>query len=342
MDRIVPKKKAQGVDICGDSKLVYIVRSDLGCYMKCPDFIHGKDLSVHSLSLPCKGGDHYLADKDHFYVIKKNEFLPVTNMTTDTLRKAVPLHPNCQGGDHYLSHSGYFFIIFLDKGIYRRTTNLNSDADGHEYPLDPGCKAGLYFWATGNLIHFLRDDSKWGVQVDFVNELNEFIPGLEISVHPDVINFLPGGLAVTQGSAFGKWENIKSIDNPSSSVLNWEKKITKKVGFTREKMSSIEHNWKISMTATYQSGDLTAAFAKYQFSLGAEYGGVKVDTDKEQWSEATDVEETMKIEIKPGQSIYIWQYNLGLGKESVLFCRDLLIDDVPTPPTKIPLPAAPQ
>ncbi|MGH0180473.1 UNVERIFIED_CONTAM: hypothetical protein FKN15_004086 [Acipenser sinensis] len=147
---------------------------------------------------------------------------------------------------------------------------------------------------------------------------------------------------LSQGSAFGRWENIKTISNESAQPLNWTKKITKKVGYTKEKMSSMEHNWKISMSATYQAGDLTAAFAKYQFSLSAEYGGRSINTEKEDWSEATEVEESIEMTIQPNEKVYIWQYNLGFGKESVLFCRDLKITKTSTPPTEIPLPPSTQ
>ncbi|MGH0189263.1 UNVERIFIED_CONTAM: hypothetical protein FKN15_035158 [Acipenser sinensis] len=107
-------------------------------------------------------------------------------------------------------------------------------------------------------------------------------------------------------------------------------------------MSSMEHNWKISMSATYQAGDLTAAFAKYQFSLSAEYGGRSINTEKEDWSEAMEVEESIEMTIQPNEKVYIWQYNLGFGKESVLFCRDLKITKTSTPPTEIPLPPSTQ
>ncbi|KAK1153787.1 hypothetical protein AOXY_G29461 [Acipenser oxyrinchus oxyrinchus] len=163
-------------------------------------------------------------------------------------------------------------------------------------------------------------------------------PSSPLSFHPDVINFLPGGLSLTHGPAFGRWENIKTISNDSASPLKWNKKITKKVGYTKQKMSSIEHNWKISTSVSMESGALTTLIAKCQFSLSAEYSGQSVNTEQEEWSEATEVEESIEMTIQPHGKVYIWQYNLGLGKEAVLFCRDLKITKTSTRPTDIPLP----
>ncbi|XP_058867654.1 uncharacterized protein LOC131709278 [Acipenser ruthenus] len=341
MAGIVSKKKAPGVDFCGVNNYYYIVRSDLGCYMKSSNFNKGTDLVVYSLHPSCQGGDHYLAHQDDlFYIIKGNEYRRVFNMNKDDNSVVYSIHPNCQGGDHYLSAFGNFYIIFQDKGVYRRTSNMNKDSDAVEYTLHPNCKDGLYYWGIADHYYFVKSGTKWGVEYYKGTNFNKNHEVATYSFHPDVVNFLPGGLSVTQGPALGRWENIKTISNDSETEVTWTKKITKKVGFKKEKMSSIEHNWNVSMSASYQSGDLTAAFAKFQFSISAEYGGASVNTENEVWDELTEVEEQLQAEIKPHEKIYIWQYNLSLGKEAVLFCHDTRIDDVPTPPTEIPLPTS--
>ncbi|MGH0170751.1 UNVERIFIED_CONTAM: hypothetical protein FKN15_071502 [Acipenser sinensis] len=343
VSKIVPKNKAPGVDFCGVKQYYYIVRSDLGCYMRSSNFHEGRDLSVFSLHQSCRGGDFYLAHQDDlFYIIKGNEYRRVTNMNTDSGAEVFSLHPNCQGGDHYLSAFGNVYIIFQSKGTYRRTSNMNKDSDGVDFPLHSACRDGLYYWGIDSYYYFIKPDDKWGVQYYKCTNFNTNQDPDTFSFHSDVVNFLPGGLSISQGSAFGRWENIKTISNDSAQPVKWTKKITKKVGYTKEKMSSMEHNWKISMSATYQAGDLTAAFAKYQFSLSAEYGGRSINTEKEDWSEAMEVEESIEMTIQPNEKVYIWQYNLGFGKESVLFCRDLKITKTSTPPTEIPLPPSTQ
>ncbi len=105
-------------------------------------------------------------------------------------------------------------------------------------------------------------------------------------------------------------------------------------------MSQITHNWKIAMSASAESGDLSALIAKWQFSFSAEYGGSHVSTETEGWNEATEVEEQVTFELKPNESLYLWQYRLSLGQEPVLFCRDLKISNKSSPPTEVPLPPA--
>ncbi|KAL1252287.1 hypothetical protein QQF64_020083 [Cirrhinus molitorella] len=187
----------------------------------------------------------------------------------------------------------------------------------------------------GSCFFFLKSNSEWGVECySGLNNKKHY------SVHPDVLNFLPGGLSVTKGPAVGMWENIKTIINDSNTPVTWQKKITKKVGYSKEKMTQITHNWKIETSASIKSGELAKLITKLQFSLSLEYGGSHVSSENEIWNEETEEEEMLTFELKPKESVYLWQYKLGLGQESVLFCRHLKITNEPNPPTEAPLPSA--
>ncbi|XP_064417962.1 uncharacterized protein LOC135358294 [Latimeria chalumnae] len=337
MAGIVPKKNARGVDFCSQGGYYYIVRSDLGCYMESYDFNKGSNLVVKSLHPACQGGDHYLAYYSYFYIIKGNSYRCVTNMSDDADATVYELHPNCQGGDHYLCTYGNFYIIFQDKGTYRCTSDMRYDSEAVEHSLHPDYRSGLYFWAEANYFNFIKPVDEWGVQFYRVTDLSKD-EVTTFSFHPDVINFMPGGLSVTQGPAFGIWEVVKTIKNDSNSTITWTKKINKKEGYEKEKMSSLEHNWNVSIGASYQSGTLIETIAKYQFSLQAEYGGAAVNTENENWSSVTEIEESVSVTLKAGEKIYVWQYKLGFGKEDILFCCDMEFDDDPTPPREVPLP----
>ncbi|KAK7168489.1 hypothetical protein R3I93_004714 [Phoxinus phoxinus] len=340
MNGIIPRSKAKGTDICGANGYYYIIRSDLGCYMQIRSIDRGSEISIWSLHPACQNGDHYIGSRDgYFHIIKGNSYRRVKNLTTDNGAEVHSLPPNCRGGDHYIANIEYFYIIFQEKGTYRRTANMNEDSDGVEYNVDPDCRNGLYYWGNSNNSFFLKPASDWGYEFSGIDFRNDKRTGV-YSVHPDVLNFLPGGLAVTIGPTFGMWENIKTITNDSNTPVKWQKKINKKVGYNKEKMSQITHNWKISSSVTAETGDLAKLIAKVQFSFSAEYGGSHVSTEKESWNEVTEEEEQLTFELKPNESVYLWQYKLGLGKEPVLFCRDLKIDDVPNPPTEVPLPPA--
>ncbi|KAJ6651865.1 hypothetical protein lerEdw1_015970 [Lerista edwardsae] len=343
MSEIVPKQNIPGVDFCGVDKNYYIVRSDLGCYMSSTNFNEGKDLEVFSLHNSCRGGDHYLAHEDgHFYVIKGDHYRCVSNMNTDKEAIVYSLHPKCRGGEHYLSAFGKFFIIFQRRGIYRQVKNLNTDEDAIEHTLHPSCKDGLYYWGTKGYFYFVKPCDEWGVQYCRCTDFHQNVGTDTYSFHADVVNFLPGGLAITQGPSFGKWEVLKTISNESMSPIVWNKTITRKVGYEEHKMKTIVKNWEIRLSAIFGTGTLIGSLAKVQFSLSGKYGGKQVSTEEEEWSEATEVEESINVTLEPCEKICIWQYILGLGQEPALFCRSMTFTSDSNPPRDIPLPPSKQ
>ncbi|ROI79958.1 hypothetical protein DPX16_0567 [Anabarilius grahami] len=347
MRGIIPKSKTKGVDFCEMKNNFYIIRSDFGCYMKTRNLNKGPGVSIFNLHLSCKDGDHYIGHENgYFYIIKGNKYRRVKNLTTDREGKMYDLHPDWQGGDHYFSANGKFYIICKEKGTYRRTTDMTKkDSHPVEYDLHPDCRNGLYYWGHTHSLYFLEQVSEWGVQYcgskDFSSDKFRKDKLLKYSAHSDVLNFLPGGLSVTIGPVFYTWEHVKTITNDSDRTkVEWTKKINKKVGYDKEKMSEITKNWKIAASAMIETGELAKLIAKMQFSFSAEYGGSHVSTEKESWNEATEEEEELKFELEPKESVYLWQFKMGLGKEQVLFCRNIKINHDKDPPTDNPLPTA--
>ncbi|XP_073491084.1 uncharacterized protein [Aquarana catesbeiana] len=338
---IVPKSKSKA-DFCGVDKYYYIVRPDLNCYMRSTNFNHGEELEIFSLHPSCRNGDHYLAyEDDHFYIIKSDHYRRVTNMNKDESAIVYSLHPNCQGGSHYCSAFGHFYIIFQDRGVYRRTKNMNKDEAGEEFTLHPECRNGLYYFGMKNHYYFVNPEDQWGgIKYTRCTNFNKNEGVETFSFHPSIYSFLPGGLAIAKGPSFGEWVCIKSIYNDSQTPLEWKNQVAKKVGYEKEKMSSMEHNWKVSATVSAETGGLAALITKVQFSLTAEYGGSSTNTEKENWNEVTEVEEKITLTVKPQQKVYFFVYQMGLGKEPVLHCHYMRILDKPSPPTDNPLPHA--
>jgi len=280
---IVPKSadEARGIDFCGTDDFYYIIRSDLGVYMRCTNFNEGNDIKIYSLSQPCQWGDYYLATSTHYYIIKGNEYRRVTNMNEDKDAVVYPLHPNCSGGSNYYSAFGdWYYILFADRGVYRRVKNMNTDEDAVEFSIHEAFQDGLYFWGTTVFVYCLKQAGIWGVTYHRSTNMNEDEDPANFSIHDSVLNFIPGGVAQTNGKAFGYWENIKSLENNSDVAVDWERTIKETVGFNRSKMSSIEHNWSIELGAKYKSGILSTAICKFQFNLKAKYGGKSVNTEK--------------------------------------------------------------
>ncbi|KAJ8392003.1 hypothetical protein AAFF_G00083130 [Aldrovandia affinis] len=305
--------------------------------MKCRDFNKGSDIKIKELHPACQHGDHYLGDvKGYFYIIKGNTYRKVSSLITDDNAEVKELSQKCQGGDFYLSANDRFFIIFQKKGHFLVTFNLSEDGEMKEYPLHADSSHGLYYWGTVKQGYLVKPTDDWGSikyysTTSFQKDENSY----SISFHRDVINFLPGGLTITRGPSFAMWESIKTIHNDSSTPIEWNKKIVRKEGYAKEKMSSIEENWEVSASL---SGDITALIVKVQLGLNAKYGGKSIDTSQESWTLATEEEETINLTLKPKGKIFVWQFKLGFGREPVLFCRDLKFDHSAEPPTQLPFP----
>lgn len=337
---IVPKKDAPGVSFCGINLLFYIVRSDLGCYMSSTNFHTGDHLSVYALHSSCKNGDHYLADLDaHFYIIKGTSYRRVNDINTDEGAVISFLHPSCQGGDHYFSASDHFYILFQSQGVYRTTTNLNTYADGVEYALQPSWDDCLYGFGVRDYYYFVKPHDEWGVQYCQYTDFSSNEEREALSFHPSVINFLPGGLGMTQGPSRGAWEIKKSLYNGSQSEVTCTSKMPITVGFEEENMSSILHDWNFSAG----TDGLSALLLRRHFALPACYGGSSLNTECENWNPTTMKEENIDLVLESGQKMFIWQYHLRLGDVAMLFCRYLTFSSTSSiHPTETPLfPAKP-
>ena len=360
---IVPHNNplAKGVDICGTEDYVYIIRSDLGCYMKCsgyldaPKGIHGQRFEIYPLHPSCAYGDHYLCGPDGFYIIKNNQFIIVNDLSAPTTIPVVSQHlsQNCQNGENYAYNLGSF-IITTTSGEYILTSDLTSSSTP---PKKRGIvnpvylKYGKYFFGARNQIIVItqnpnwkkQDNPNWGVVFTLTSDLSS--SGKDYFVYPDAINFLPGGISVALGTTAPKWKLLQSFTNSKDGApLSWSEKITQTIGFNKSRFQSIEQNWNVtnslSMGTKFGFDYIVQTAVEVQFSLTDSFGGASIQSEQEDWNETYTVEEELSTTIQPGKSVYIWQFSLGLkGTGDVLFCRDLQITNTSTPPTKIPLPS---
>lgn len=334
---IVPRSEAHGVDFLGTEDYAYIVRSDLNSYMRTKNLNEGKDIVVYKLHQSCANGSHYLSAGDYFYIIKNNQYRRVKNMNTGEDPHTYALHSDFHGGDHYVSAYGSFYVIYTSKGKYRKTSNLN-EGDYKEYDLDANTKGGLYYWGTDDYTYFIEPSSNFGIEYHRTDNLNKDSNSRTYPFHEDIINFLPGGLAIVQGPTYGKWLCITTLDNSNGGTeLKQSMKIEHKVGFNSEKMSSIEHNWNVAATYSYSSGDLLKGLAQHQFSMTLAYGGATIDTSTESYHEQTTTTLQIDVVVLPYSTKYIWQYEVGLGTTELLKTNHFVYTDANTPPKTTPI-----
>ncbi|XP_061447073.1 uncharacterized protein LOC133367181 [Rhineura floridana] len=334
MAAIVPRTDSPGTDVFAIRHGFFIVRSDLGCFLQVLDLCLGQDIKVWDLHPACRGGDHYLGDptSSAIYLLRGDSFYEVLDLSSEPPSSALPLHPSCQGGDHYAFSEGRFFVFFLMRGVVLSVADLATGATAKEICLEPTLLHGLYYYgADATHLACFRMDEENGLRCHlFATTGHESFP-----VHPDVVSFLPGGLALTHGAAFGAWECLKLISNATDLPMPSSHEITRRVGYSKLAFSQTYH-----ITGSLDPESLAVSLLQHHFSLPAAYGGLGLRTEQEEWEEAAEEEEPLRVILQPRQKLYWWHYRLGLGKEPILFCRSLKVTRTPSPPTHIPLPPA--
>ena len=352
LTKIVPRNKAKGIDFCGQESYQYIIRSDLGCYMKAYHVRDGDDpVTIHPLHPTCAWGDHYMATPNHFYIIKGDECRIVEDLRTGANPKTIKLHQHCRNGDFYMAQSSNSFFIIklsgyrclcvkdLEKGLEGRDWRRR---EGEEKKLHADCIKGHYYWATTKYFYFLKPISKWSLEYHRTKDLCTNKKGRVFPVYPPITTFLPGGLAVIMGPAIGKWELIKTIDNRNgNAVFNFTGAVMRKNGYKKQALHSVQSNWAISAQEGLTTEKVATAAFKQLFSLPPKHGGCEFDGTEEDWTEAQEVKgDDDVIVVSAEQCIYIWQLKIGMGKgeqyQDIFYTQQVKITDTLIPPPGLP------
>ncbi|XP_062994049.1 uncharacterized protein LOC134406517 [Elgaria multicarinata webbii] len=335
MAAIVPHSDSSGTDVFATRHGSFIVRSDLGCFLQALDFCSGQALKVWDLHPACRGGDHYVGDPtgSAVYLLRGDSFCKVPDLSSEPPSSTLTLHPSCQGGDHYASCEGRFFVFFLTRGVVLSVADLATGATAKEASLEPSILDGLYYYgADATHLTCLKMDEENGLRGHRFSTTGH---SEVFSVHPDVVSFLPGGLSITYGPAFGAWECLKLISNATDLPMPSNHEITRKVGY-----SKLMWTQKYPVSGSVDSEALAISLLQRQFFLPTTNGGMGLRTEQEEWEEVAEEGESLRVILQPRQKLYWWHYQLGLGKEPILFCRSLKVTRSPSPPTHIPLPLA--
>ncbi|XP_054848319.1 uncharacterized protein LOC129338267 [Eublepharis macularius] len=335
MAAIASRTESPGTDVFASRHGAFIVRSDLGYFLQALDFSSGQDLKVWELHPACRGGDHYVGDPSSsaIYLLRGDTVFKVLDLSSEPPSGALPLHSSCRGGDHYAFCEGRFFIFFLARGVVLSVADLVTGSAAKESSLESTFIHGLYYYGSdATRLACFKMDAENGLRGHRLSTAGD---EEVFSVHPDIVSFLPGGLAVTCGPAFGAWECLKLISNATDLPVPGSHEITRKVGYSKTVLGQ-----KFSISGSLDSESLAVSLLQAQFSLPTAYGGMGLRTEQEEWEEVAEEGEPLRVILQPRQKLYWWQYRLGLGKEPTLFCRSLKVTRSPSPPTHIPLPLA--
>ena len=388
ISRIVPHKEAKGTDIFGTNSGIWIIRSDLGCYLmpqdkksevpetdnapkgsKQPGSKEGasqprskegasqprskegasqprskegaskpedKPYKIMPLHPAHTFGDHYFASFDNtkFCTIKGDYCRTTSSLTTDENSNSFKLHEKCRGGDHYiLVPNTVYLIIFEEKRILRGCYDLRTCSHSSDYDLPGYWEGGIYSWHRKKditvdvpdewIICMARQVDEWGFWYDEIlfHRVNASkLIDSKKSFPLDLINFLPGGLALTMGSiSNSSWTCLKSIDNTEGSTdIEWSDEITMTVGHSKSISQQLEHHWDFSCVSDM---GITSKIVTAQLSLSGAYGGKHINTKQESWSEQRQHKETIRVTVPKEKAMYFWQYKFKLGDQNALFSQ---------------------
>lgn len=321
---MVPRKEVPDVHVFGTRAGDVVVRPDLNCYLLLPSLPTSPWAELWPLHPLLKGGEHYFGSRwhDSVYVVRDNKFLKAPDLSAEP-SQAQLLHPSCCGGQHYFVVSSGSFVIILSPGTVTAVTDL---ATGEPDPsLDPGHPP----WSKEKM-ESKRSYLYWQLWDNFTGSI--------FPLHAGVLDFLPGGLGLTKGAATGRWELLNVFHNYGDAAVTKTQGISRKVGCAKEQLANVGRGW--TLTDSPELGRLPVALAKAQFALPTHYGGLGLNTEQEAWEELHEEETILEFSLQPEEAAYVWQYQLGLGQEAILFCRALKVTNSSNPPSETPLPSS--
>jgi len=333
--QIVPKNSsyARGIDICASKKYVYIIRSDLGLYMRTTSINQGSDMEVFKLHDALAWGDGYMLDDKGkwFYIVRDDTIHYCKDLTTDKDGKTKNLLSPYQGGDYYFLGESTFYVLFGSS--FRSTMNMYKDSYYSWGTINSAFKDGIYFWCQQNCINCLEQPGEWGATYTYNYNLVSSGARTGNTLNMDVVNFLPGGVAQSSGKSYGKWQLVKFEANDGETPYDWKYTVEIQAGFDYKDMSTITNNWNINADASIDTGTLTKLLCQFQFSLDASYGGSKTDTTSKDWNAVGTIDSTIEKTIQPGETVYVWQYQMGFADtKACLFYDYTEITDDSNPP----------
>ncbi|XP_062994097.1 uncharacterized protein LOC134406551 [Elgaria multicarinata webbii] len=324
---MVLQKEVPNVHIFSTRAGDVIVRPDLNCYLLLPSLPTSPCADLCPLHPSLRDGEHYFGSHwhDSIYVIRGNKLLEAQDLNSEPSGQPHLLHPSCCGGQHYFAVAGGSFGIILSPGTVTAVKDLTTGEP------DPVVDPGQHSWSKEKM-GSSRSYLYWQLWDNFSGEFFSF--------HPNILNFLPGGLGLIRGPAFGAWELLIIFHNYSDSPATKIQRVFRKVGCAKDKLADVGNSWTVSLSDTPAPGSIAVAIAKAQFALPTQYGGMGRNTEQEEWEDAREEEKTLQFTLQPEEAAYVWQYHLGLGKEAILFCRGIKVTHSSDPPSEIPLPSS--
>ncbi|XP_077170519.1 uncharacterized protein LOC143825956 [Paroedura picta] len=229
---MVLNKKVPDIHIFSTRAGDVAVRPDLNCYLLLPSLPTSPCAELRPLHPSVGGGKHYFSSRwhDSVYVVTGNQFTEARDLSAGPSQPARNLHPSCCGGRHYFAVTGGFVVI-LSQGSWTAVKDLTT---GEPVPgLSPG-----HQWSQEK-VGSIRSYLYWHLWDNFSGNFFTF--------HPNVLSFLPGGLGLAKGAAFGAWKLLTAVHNYSDLPVTKSHRLFRKVGLAKERLADVVDSWTASL-----------------------------------------------------------------------------------------------
>lgn len=333
------KPHYKGYDIFAQKESVYIVRSDIGYYLRVKGNLGTEEKAkINPLHYALADANAYVGfyggNEQWVGVAIWDEQYSVH----DDWEKGDPTGRYYDIGSEEAKNGDFYFAIDpkgLSKQVYVIKENnfyiFNSLKDsesigGGELPeyIQEMKEYIVAFWAKQEYIYFLVSNEETGPVIYRTKSLYDSEPSITKSAPSvGVKNFLIGGLTAELGGGSSvDWEEVSFAFPFCNNTYLGEiavPEVTESItiGSLKEKSSSFEKYWEVSSTV---SAGVEAGIYSAQMELTSTFGGSSTKTSLQQWSteETSSIVLGKGINLEQGECINYWQGVMYLNGEKVL------------------------
>ncbi|WP_299465714.1 hypothetical protein [uncultured Microscilla sp.] len=363
------KPKYKGYDIFSAGSYVYVVRSDIGYFLRARrlDGASTTKSEIFPLNEALSSGIGYfglnrISDgklKGTRCVVRGTMYSTYRNFGRTKGQFKDIGSEEAQDGDHYFAVGvrkgnkprriyvikGNKFYRFKSLKDKKPEKGFDGVALPKELQTDSTNKDEIVaIWGRSKFIYVLKN-TEFGPLIYRTSDLRKPFSTVVSAPNDGVRKFLIGGLTAEQGgktsvvwkSISGAFPFCNTSSNQSSEVAAPKVSETITVGFVKGSTSSIEKNWSITATVGMETGGLGALVASAHAELSTTYGGASVKTKSKEWS--TQNTTTVNLDegklVKGGQCIGYWQGQMFINNKLIM-TTGIYFTDTKSPPEEEP------
>lgn len=332
------KPHYKGYDIFSAGSYIYVVRTDIGYFLRAKqlDGASTTKSKVYSLNEALSNGEAYFGLnrisqssgklKGTRCVVRDSIYATYRNFGKTKGKFKMIGSKQARGGEHYFAvgvkrskysnnrriyviknNKFYRFKSLADKKPEKGYDGVTLTKEAQTDPNDSTSKDDIVaFWGQSKYIYMMKN-TEFGPLIYRTTDLRKPFSTVVSAPNDGVRNFMIGGLTAKQGgktsvvwkSVSGAFPFCNTSSDQSSTVGAPKVSETITVGFVKGSTSSIEKNWSVTATVGMETGGLGALVASAHAELSTTYGGASVKTKSREWS----TQNTTTINLDEGRQV---------------------------------------